>query len=95
MPTYLIELKQDVTESTMLTVQAHSEEQAELIAQWIAENGKDPGDRSFIDVTWSPDEVRDGPEVISCHQHDAGAPCNHMPEHTAGLWKDDAEDNAA
>jgi hypothetical protein len=83
---YKIELSQAVIERTTLDIEAHSQEQAELIAQYIAENGKDPWDRRQIDVTWQADEVQSGPEVISCNEDETLAPDNTMPEHTEGLF---------
>lgn len=95
MPTYKVDLTQTVHERATLYVQAHSNDQAEQIAQYIAENGKDPWDRHFIDVEFTTDEVTDGPEVLHSTELLDVQPCNHMPEHTHGLWKDDDEDNAA
>jgi hypothetical protein len=82
---YVVDLVQTVSESTSLIIEAHNEDQAGLIAQYIAENGKDPWDRKPIEVTWRSAEVVDGADVISCQEtvHDA---CNTMPEHTEGLF---------
>jgi hypothetical protein len=84
---FKIELSQTVIERATLDIEAHSQEQAELIAQYIAENGKDPWDRRTIEVTWGHDECVDGPEVISCQEDETLAPDNVMPEHTEGLFK--------
>ena len=91
MPKYIVDLSQTVSERTTLYIQAHNHEQAELIAQYIAENGKDPWNRSFIDVQFTTDEVMDGPEVIACTEESELQTINVMPEHTEGLWKDGIE----
>lgn len=85
MPTFTVDLVQTINESTTLYVQAHNAEQAEAIAKYIAENGKDPWDRKAIDVTFRSDDVASGPEVVACTETQAEA-CNTMPEHTEGLW---------
>lgn len=87
MPKYKVDLTQSVNESLTLYVQAHNPEQAEDIAQYIAESGKDPWDRHLINVDFIVDDIRHGPEVVSCDEilEDA-EPCNIMPEHTEGLW---------
>jgi hypothetical protein len=83
---YAVELAQTVSESTTLYIEAHNMEQAELIAQYIAENGKDPWDRKLIEVTWRTDEIQSGAEVIGCEKSEAYPPCNTLPEHTEGLF---------
>lgn len=87
MPTYKVDLSQTVTETTTLYVQAHSEEQAELIALYIAENGKDPWDRSFVGVDFITGDIADGPTVRKSTEATGAVPCNKMPEHTEGLFK--------
>ena len=93
MPKYQVDVSQTVHEGATLFVLAHSAEQAELITQYICENGKDPWDRKAIDVTWSATEVQGDAEVISCSEapEHIGVPCNTMPEHTEGLFADDSE----
>ena len=88
---YAVQLAQTVIETTTLFIEAHNERQAELIAQYIAENGKDPWDRKPIDVTWEADEVRDSGDVLLCEERPDAWPCNTLPEHTEGLWKQEAE----
>jgi hypothetical protein len=87
---YEVDLVQTVSESTRLYVEAHNQEQAELIAQYIAENGKDPWDRLPVDVTWRPDRVVDDAAVISCEvaMEGVGIACNTLPEHTEGLFSE-------
>jgi thymidylate synthase len=86
---YKVDLVQTVTEVTTLVIEAHNEEQAELIAEYIATEGKDPWDRKFIDVTWRPDEVHDSAEMVACTESDE-TPCNTLPEHTEGLFADES-----
>jgi hypothetical protein len=92
MATYRLELNQTVLETTVLYVQAHSQEQAELIAEYIAKNGKDPLDRKFVDVTWDTEEINTSPHVYDCEEDNGHAPCNTMPEHTEGLFKQESKD---
>ena len=88
---YAVRLAQTVIETTTLFVEAHNEDQAELIAQYIVENGKDPYDRKFIEVVWRADEVRDQ-DVLACAEFADDTPCcNTMPEHAEGLFKDEEE----
>ncbi|HEY2245681.1 MAG TPA: hypothetical protein VGH47_15935 [Xanthobacteraceae bacterium] len=92
---YEVELAQTVIESTTLYIEAHNQEQAELIAEYIAENGKDPWDRKRIEVTWQTIEVHGDIEVITCEQESASErlalppACNTLPEHTEGLFADE------
>jgi hypothetical protein len=90
MTTYRVDLNETVLQTTVLYVQAHSEEQAKLIAEYIAENGKDPWDRTFVDVTWDTDEIETSPHAYECEKSDFREPVNTMPEHTEGLFSNEA-----
>jgi hypothetical protein len=83
---YKVDLSQTVIESTTLYIEAHNKEQAELIAEYIAQNGKDPWDRKFVEVFWRYGEIQSEAEVISCEERETADPCNTVPEHTEGLW---------
>ena len=83
---FRIGVARTVTEYATIHVEAHSQEQAELIAQYIAVNGKDPWDRTRIDVEWESGEMHDVPEIAWCTEDEDVTPDNTKPKHTEGLW---------
>jgi hypothetical protein len=65
---YKVNLLQLVTERTTLYVEAPDAEQAKSIAEYMAQNGKDPATRKFVAVDWEPVEIKDEAWAVACEE---------------------------
>ena len=57
---FKVDIVQAVLESATIHVEAHSPEEAGLMAQYIAGDGRSPWERRFVDVSWRSSEAGDG-----------------------------------
>jgi hypothetical protein len=65
---YTVNLARVVTEAATLYIEAPNAEEAKSIAEYIAQNGKDPATRKPVAVDWEPAGIKEEAWTVACEE---------------------------